>query len=173
VACHRKNAIEVEPGFFLAELPNNTVTDIAVWPCPRTAACLGGLEAGQVSCAEGNEDVMCGICSTGYFRGRDKCVACSDSGTGDEIKQSMSLAGAFVFMVVALWAVYLVQGTRSPAEAKELHRHCHHLRLAWRALMSQTSLVANVLRIVLGYVQCAPPRASSHQRAQSDRARSQ
>jgi hypothetical protein len=82
----------------------------------------------------------------------------------------MSLAGAGAFIVAAASAFYLVKGTHAPAVPNELSQQFRQLRLAWRALMSHSSLIANILRIVLGYVQCAlasPKQTSWQARNQS------
>lgn len=155
VECHTRTRIEVQPGFFLAAIPNSTNSSgLSVWQCPLAAACLGGSQPGQLSCAEGHEDALCGKCMAGFYRGRLKCMACSASGTGDEVRQSMSLAGAGAFIIAAASATYLIKATHAPTTPQELSQHCRQLRLAWRALISHSSLAANILRIVLGYVQC-------------------
>jgi hypothetical protein len=94
-------------------------------------------------------------------------MACSDSGTGDEIRQSISLSGALLLLIATASALYLINGTHSATTPRELPHHFLQPLLAWRALASHTALIANVLRIVLGYVQCANPHSPASRQARA------
>ena len=103
VRCESKSTLDVSSGYYLLDgsaLPSR---------CPQPLNCLGGVAAGNASCAEGTTGLLCSTCTVNWHQGVRGCEPCSASGN--------TLWGILMGLFVAtagLWALHRYVSSQLP-----------------------------------------------------------
>ncbi len=100
------DVVEILPGYFMW-----SKYDGASYPCAQVAACKGGTQFGNESCAEGHTGVLCGRCKENFYRGRWSCLPCDAVGQDDEMDAGVGMAIFFplIAMTFTLFVLFYLR----------------------------------------------------------------
>ena len=72
VRCVTGDELALLPGYYMA-----SANDDRAYPCASEGACFGGVRYGDDSCTDGHFGVLCGHCSSFYYRSQRRCLPCA------------------------------------------------------------------------------------------------
>lgn len=170
--CNQRYSVFVRQGFYRAPSdrgrlglssigPNPNV--LSSWPCTMRHACLGGLEPGDPSCAPGHQGVLCTQCEVGYAQKPRECEQCDAIDARGQVAALVALYIALLFAVCTIVVLYLHHGLRArllQEEATQKGAAKRHTQPSkWRRLLAllgrHASEIVTLVKIILGYLQCA------------------
>ena len=147
----------VKPGYWM-ESSNASVA----YPCPWQSACPGDRAVpgtagpfADASCAAGYSGALCGRCTSGYYRGRRKCLACSEYDSDSRLSggESTTILVPLISLLLFCIAIYL----EPPARLQECLSRCISVvarSSVGRRVPQFLSICSALTKICLGYAQC-------------------